>query len=293
MFSVAIALFCSFLWAGVTVATKMLTTVLPDLPAPAFAFIRYTLVTLFLLPAFVLQKEYLHLKADDIPGFMTLGLLLVLIFNLLFFTALWYAPATSVATIGAVNPLCLMLLAALLGQFTPTRLQLFSFLLTFIGVVLVVTHGNLGYAVFAESTGELYTLAAVACQTVYAIVLRRVSLYYSTLFVTFGTAFTGILYVFPFVANGAFIDILRTLSAMDWLLFGFISLFGSALAIFLYANAMKQLGPVRSSLIVFTTMPIFAAMQSHLLLGEILTGWQLVGGSLVIVALALGLRQPG
>jgi drug/metabolite transporter (DMT)-like permease len=289
MFASAITIFCSLIWAGVTIATKILTT---QLPTSVFAFIRYTLVVLCLFPLFLVRKEYEQIKTTDLTAIFSLGLLLVLIFNSFFFLALSYSSATSVITIGSINPLVMMLLAALAAHFTPNRLQLVAFVLAFIGTTLVVTHGMMGYAVFTDCIGELYALAAVACQTVYAIVLRKVSLHYSPLFVTFCTALTGIIFVAPFVTNAKSIIILSELSLSSWGLFAFISILGSALAIFMYAYAMCQLGPARVSLIAFTTMPIFTAILSYAILGEIPTTWQLVGGSIIIASLILSLRQP-
>lgn len=289
MFSVVIALICSAIWAGVTIAIKSLPE---SMPTSVFAFVRYALVVLCLLPFFIIRKEYENMTPSDIPGIMALGFLLVLVFNSLFFLALSYAPAISVASIGAVNPLFLMFIAVLFSQCTPSRMQLLAFMLAFIGATLIVTHGNMGYMIFAQSTGELYTLAAVACQALYAIVLRKVSIHYSPLYVTFGTAFCGTLFVAPFVANNEFIEILASFSFNSWLLLAFISFMGSTLAIFMYAYAMRDLGPARSGRIVFTSMPICTVFLARFILHEPLTIWQLIGGLLIATSLWLGLRQP-
>lgn len=288
MLNIIIALFCSFLWAGVTIATKILAS---QIPALAFTFIRYALVVLFLLPSFIYFKEYQKLRMADIPAILFLGLSLVLIFNTLFFLALYYASATSVAIIGATNPIFMMSVAVLLLRLSPSWAQLISFFLAFMGAIIVIMHGKMGFAVFTESIGELITVAAVVCQTFYAMGLRKVNTQYSPLFVTFATGLAGLLFVFPFIANDNFAQVLTQLTVDQWALFAFISFLGSTAAIFMYAYAMKQLGPALISLIVFTTMPIFTIILAFFMLGETFSIWQLVGSILVVSSLILGLRQ--
>ncbi len=282
------ALLCSFIWAGVTIATKILT---PAVPALSFAFIRYALVALCLLPCFIIHKEYRQFRITDLSGIMFLGFSLVVVFNALFFTALSYTSASSVALIGAINPVFMMSIAALFSHFAPLRSQLVAFLLGFIGIALLVTCGHNGFSFFTGNTGEWLTLAAVVCQTIYAIALRKISANHSPLFITFGTALSGILFLVPLIANKEFSASVSELSTFDWGLFAFISFFGSTLAIFLYARALKHLGAARIGLLVFTTMPIFVTILAYCVLGETLTIWQLTGGALVLASLAMSLRK--
>lgn len=286
MAGILISLVCSLIWAGVIIGTKVLTA---DIPAAAFAFIRYALVVLCLLPFYIAHKEYHNVKMADVPALFFLGFSLVFIFNLVFFTALSYTTATSVGFIGAINPMALMSLAAILGYFTPQPYHIVAFFLGFIGTMLLVVKGHMGFSVFIHSTGELYALAAVAFQTIYAMVLRKMNMSYSTLFVTFWTALSGILFLLPFIANKEFLRIVVQLSASQWGIFLGIGLLGSTLAIFLYASALKQLGPSLISMIVFTSMPIFIAVGAHILLGEMISFREIVGGSLIIASLLIGL----
>ncbi len=152
----ALAIFCSILWAGTIIATKFLAA---EIPSFAFIFIKYALVVLCLLPFVIQSKEYKNLKTHDIPGIFVLGFLLVIVYNAFFFTALSFAPATSVAIIDAINPIFLMLITTMMGQFIPNRLQFLAFPLGFIGATLIVTHGNMGYAVFTGGIGELFAVS--------------------------------------------------------------------------------------------------------------------------------------
>lgn len=281
-----IALICSLIWAGVMIAIHLLTGHISPF---AFAFLRYSFVVISLLPFIIVRREYRKLQRADIPGFIFLGVSLVLVFNALFFNALAYASPNSVALIGSANPIFMMFIAAMLSLFTPNRSQLIAFVLALIGVTVMVTKGKIGAFSFTKNIGELFTVAAVLCQTFYAFGLRKVSVHNSTLMVTFGTALLGILCVVPFIVNREFFDTVSQLSAFHWGLLAFIGIGGSTIAIFLYALAMKHLGAARISLIVFGSMPIFVIMLSYVVLAEGVTMWQLTGGSLVLGSLVIGL----
>ena len=122
MIYVGTALACSLLWAGVTIAGKMLAG---TIPAFAFAFLRYMLASLCLLPFILMSKKREKIKVRYLPVLLFLGFALVFLFNALFFIALYYAPATSVALIGATNPILTMLVSAIVFRHIPNRYQLF------------------------------------------------------------------------------------------------------------------------------------------------------------------------
>lgn len=287
MIYVLAALLCSFLWAGATIAAKMLAG---TIPAFAFAFIRFGLSSLCLVPFIMMQKRE-KLKMRDLPVILFLGFSLVLLFNALYFVALYYASATSVALIGATNPILTMLASAIMFRHIPNKYQLFAFLLSFIGVSLVITHGKMGFAVITGSIGELLALTAVISHIMYTMALKKISAHYSPLFLTFATGISGMLFVLPFIANKEFVKVTIYLTNTQWGLLAFIGLFGTALAIYLYSIAVKHIGPARTSLISWSAMPVFVFILAYLLLGEKISLWQIVGGILVMSSLAIGLRH--
>lgn len=281
------ALGTSLLWAGVTIAGKMLAGTIPSF---AFAFLRYGLSSLALLP-FVLIRPKEKIKMRDLPVILFLGFSLVLMFNALYFIALYYASATSVALIGATNPILTMIISAIIYRHVPNRYQLFAFLLSFIGAALVITQGKTGYAILEGSIGELLTLAAVLCHIMYTLALKKISAHYSPLFLTFTTGISGMLFVLPFIANREFGSVTITLTSFQWFLLAYIGIFGTALAIYLYSVAVKHMGPARTSLISWSAMPVFVMGLAYILLGETITLWQALGGLLVISSLIIGLRH--
>ncbi len=288
MMNVIIALLCSLLSAGVTIGGKMFTVALP---AFAFAFLRYGLASFFLLPLFIINKEKEAVKLHDLPVFMFLGFTLVFLFNALFFNALYYSSATSVTLIGATNPILTMLVSAVVFRQVPNKYQALAFLLSFVGAVLVITEGEMALEKLGGNIGELLMLLAVLCQITYGMVLKKVSAHFSPLTLSFATLTTGILCVLPFVANREFVSIVTNLTLWQWGMFVCISGLGTALDIYLYSLAIKRMGPAQTSLIIFSSMPIFVFLLAFLILGEGISAWQLLGGILVVSSLVVGLRH--
>lgn len=286
MHNIILALVCSLLWAGVTIGGKMLSGVLPSF---AFAFLRYGLAAVVLLPFVLLRKEKETLQIQYLPVIMFLGFTLVLMFNALFFNAIYYSSATSVALIMTTNPVLTMLVSAIVFRHVPNRYQLLAFMLSFAGTVLVITEGKMGFAVLKGSIGELLMLLGVLFQIMYALALKHVSAHFSPLFLSFATMISGILFVFPFVANKEFVDVLMNITMKHWGIIAFISCLGTALAIYLYSIVIRNIGPTRTSLIVFSALPVFVIMLAYFILGESISIWQLLGGILVVSSLIIGL----
>ena len=286
MISIIVALACSVLSASGTIATKLLSG---ELPLFTFAFLCYGLAALCLFPFVLLSKEKESFNIKYLPIIMFLGFSMVFVFNALFFNAVYYSSATSVSVIMATNPILTLLISSVILRVVPNRYQLVSFMLSFAGAVLVITKGNMEFSLVTGSIGEFLMLLGVLIQIMYAMVLKKVSTHFSPLFLAFATMASGILFVIPFVVNQEFVDVLRSLTGNQWGIIAFMGCLGNAFSYYLYSFAIKSMGPTRTNLIVFGTIPIFVMILASLILGETISVWQFVGATLVVSSLAVGL----
>lgn len=288
MFTLLPALICSLLWSAVTIGSKLLAGALPSF---AYAFLRFGLAAVCLIPFMLMKKEKETLKAGYLPMLMFLGFSLVLMVNVLFFNALYYSSATSVSLILATNPILTMLVTAIFYRHIPHKYQLLAFMLSFSGAVLVITEGKMGFEVLKGGMGEMLMLIGVFFQVFYALALKKVSVQFSPLFLSFATMISGILFVFPFVANKECVEILMNLSVQQWGIMAFISSLGTAWPLYLYSASIADMGPAKTSLIIFSSMPVFVSILAYFILGEAISIWQLMGGALVVSSLIIGLRH--
>lgn len=281
------ALACALLWAGSTVASKAAASGVSVLQ---YSFLRYLISTICLLP-FVSKKEMLNLKLRSLPMLFILGMSAVVIFNLFYFTAFHYTTATTVALILAMHPLITLLTSALISGKKPSNMQLIAFVCSFVGVGMIITQGKVGREIFTASSGEFLMLGAVLCQVIYTLLLKKMSRQYSPLFLSAATGISGVLFLLPFCLTSAFLQSMTTMSSFDWLMMAYIGIPGTALGLWLYSKSVRELGASIASLLVFSTLPIFAFFIAYFTLGDSLSIWKALGGLCVIASLILGMKK--
>lgn len=282
---VIIPLICSLISAGITVGSKLFTL---SLHPATFAFLRYGLTVIFILPLVLLYKEKTVFKRRFVPLFIFLGFILVVVFNGLYFSALRFSSATSVTLVGATNPILTMVATAILLQTLPTKYQLGAFLLSFMGVALVITEGCIDFGGLHGSRGEVCMLLAVICQVTYAMTLKKISTYFSPIILAWAPLVCGILMIFPFLVNQEYMSVVRGFEPYEWVVLSGIGL-GSAVDIVCYSFSIKYMGPAWTNLVVFSSMPLFVFILEYLLLGKCLALYTLLGGFLIIASLFVGL----
>ena len=134
-------------------------------------------------------------------------------------------------------------------------------------------------------------LAAVITQVAYTLTLKKMGEHFSSMFLTFATGASGVLFLIPLCANANFAQAIMALSTFQWMLLAYVGCMATAFGIVLYSNSVKNLGVPLTSLIVFSAQPIFISGLAYIFLGECLTVWQIAGGICVITALFWGLMK--
>ncbi len=176
--------------------------------------------------------------------------------------------------------------AALLGRERLSRGRAGALALSTAGIVLVLAAGSVG------AVDGLGVAAAVASSCLYAgyvlvsdhVVRERDPLLVSAQVVT-GAALCFIAYG---LATGA-IDL--AVSAEAWVAVVSISLLSTVVPILAFLKGMQLVG-VGTATIASTAEPVFTVVLAMVVLGERLAPVQLLGGALVLAALAL-LARPG
>jgi drug/metabolite transporter (DMT)-like permease len=283
------ALVASLLFAITGIAGKFLATqgVTPYL----LSFARFASTSIILLP-FINRTELKMVTKRHVGYFMLMGLTGILLFNVLFFAALHYTSALSVSLIGATNPMIALILSALIMRKSPSKEQLLALLCAFAGVSIIIMHdASPETAILSGNNfGEFLALAAICSQVCYALLVKQMSSIFSPIFLACVAGVTGLLFLTPFVLQTNFWSTLLALPTSAWLSLLYISTLGGALSAILYIKVIQKLGAALANMILFSTTPIFTGILSLFLLGITPTLWHLAGGSLVFVALMLGLK---
>lgn len=271
-------------WAGNSIVGRV---VRDDVPPFTLAFARWLIAALvvwpFALPHLATDRAAL---AKGWPWVLTLGLLGVAAFNALLYKGLHYSTATNALLIQAAVPAAVALLDRVLFRSRVAPLQAMGVAISTAGVVWIVARGEWAtLAALRFGLGDVLVGAAVIVWSLYTVLLRcKPPVAPATfLFVTFligAAAMAG-------------------LSAQEWLAgervtwgpgafaaFAYVGLLPSVVAYFIYVAATARIGAARAGQAI-TMMPLFGALLSALLLGEVLRGYHLAGMALILAGIIL------
>lgn len=152
-------LFTSFLWAGSFVVGKILVG---HASALVITVLRWLLSVICLLPLVWLKEGRLAPPRRSLLPLALMGVTGVALFNVFQFWALGKTTAINVGLISTLNPLSIAFFAALFGYERIRLLQVAAMFLSFLGVVVVISHGNIQQLASLElNSGDLWMVAAV------------------------------------------------------------------------------------------------------------------------------------
>lgn len=164
---------CNLFWAGNYVFGKY---VISEITPLWITFSRWVLALFFLFPiAYYFEKiEWKSIK-DEWLLLTSMGVLGIIGYNLLLYSALAYTTATNAALVSALNPGIIVLVSVFLTGERVSRLQAAGFLLSLTGVLVILTNGELSRLLQANyNQGDLIMLAAVLIWTAYSLISKKI-----------------------------------------------------------------------------------------------------------------------
>lgn len=283
-------LLCFSIFTGATF--NLAKYVVAYFSATSAAAWRFGLAALVMLMILVFRdKIQLKQLKQNALTYGILGIVGIFGFNTLFFWGLKSTSPVNGALIMATNPLLTVLFSRMILKEGITRRQASGVILSFIGVVLVLTHGSLNTITsLSFSHGDLLILIGNACWAFYGVFSRR--------FIKSGSSFTTTTYT---MVVGAICLItlalfnpnpvhLHAIPQGAWGAIGFMAFFTSVLGYLFWNKGISEIGASQTS-IFFNLVPVVTMLIS-LTIGVGVTLLQMNGAILVItgVLLASGIR---
>ncbi len=270
----------TFFWAGNYVFGKYVVT---ELSPIWITFSRWVLALFVLLPiAIVVEKpNWYHVKKAWKP-LLLLGILGIIGYNLLLYSALGYTSPTNAALISAINPGLIVLFSVLLLKESLTRMQIIGLFISLFGALILLTRGDLlGIFEIRYNRGDLLMIGAVIVWTFYSIIGKRLSIPPIT-----ATAVSTLL-AMVILAPFAFWEGFPFAKTSQISIYGIIYMFlFSSVCSFVFWNiSVKKIGASQAG-IFLNLIPVFTALIS-LALGETIRLEQMVGGILVFIGVYL------
>lgn len=268
-------------WGGNAVAGKFLAG---SLPPVTISFIRLTIGFLFMSPVIIkLFKREMAVFRENFKLLLFLAVTGVIGFNLLIYWAVHYTSAINATLLNSTSPLFIFLLSALLlGEKMEFKYWV-SMVLSFIGVLFVITQGSYDRLMALQfNIGDLIMVLAVILWALYSIFIRRISGKMSSLAIFGFTLTIGFVVMILPVAIELTIVPVGALSISDWSALIYIGIFPSICSFLLWNRAVALIGPSKAS-ISLNLIPVFGSIAAFLVLDEVITVPQIIGGCLVFI----------
>jgi len=272
------------IWGSTFVVTKFAIQALPPLQ---LAFVRVSLGALVLAPFGWMRSRSSNMQ---IP-WRSIGLLGA-IGVALYYIAFNYALSLTSAAQGALVQSCIPAVTALiaviwLGEQAPTR-RWIGIGLSVAGVIIVFA-GAATDAGRGSSYGNLLMFGTVIAWGVYTSLAKRVA-HCDTLVVTAALLGVGAFLLLPF-AMWEYGHTARTLSDPSaWFAIVYLGCGASGLAYLLYNLALRDMDANQAG--TYTNLIPVVGVITGVLLGDSLSGVQLIGGALVAVGVAVTSTGP-
>lgn len=278
----------ALVWSGAFIAGKF---AVPYVPTFTLTFLRFLIASIVLYPVMKLYnkshpEDNFKLTKKYIPLFLFNGIVGMVGYHVLFFTALKYTTAINSSIIGAMNPIVTTIIAAIFIRQKTPPMQIAGILLSFIGVVLTITGGNLSIlASFDFNRGDMFMAAAVICWASYAVMSRVKGADVPPLALTFYS------FVFCTIALVPFVIwehpwALEKIPASAILSIVFMAVFSSVIGYMLQQIAIKKIGASKSSIFV-NLVPVFSIILSVTILGEELMPVKIFTSLLIIAGVCI------
>ncbi|MFJ8236252.1 DMT family transporter [Ureibacillus sp. NPDC094379] len=275
-------LLCNFFWSTNIVLGQFLITALPLI---WLTFLRWTfaIVVLILLARFFEKVDYWQVIKNSWLKLASMGLLGVVLFNLLTYISLQYTSPTNVGLISALSPTCIMFFSAFLLKEKLSTIQASGFIISFFGVVFILTSGNPLQLIHTKyNFGDFLMIIVVLCWTFYSIIGRKL-LSVAPITTTALSAFFGLILMLPYAlvtpihfSKISFVEIVSIL---------YIGIFASAFSFVLWNKSVHVVGVGKAS-ISMNLVPVITA-SIVILLGEKITNAQIWGGIIVLLGVLL------
>lgn len=262
-------------WGSLFVSSKV---ILDSIPPFTLLFLRYFIAVIVL---FFIYKKGNHQKLNkgDYKNVIAIGFLGHFLGVGLQLVGTDLCDASLAALINSMNPVILILLAIPILKERVTFHKIIAIAATLIGTVIIIGNVKGG----SEFLGVLISIGSVIAWSLYSVLIRRFSVKYDSLTMTFYGMLTAAVLSFPFGVYSLMKEQI-TLSVITPNLVAnvlYIGVFCTAFVLLLWNKALSMVDAATCSLF-YPVQPLVATLMGIILLSEVITANFIIGGVCII-----------
>ncbi|MBP0725824.1 DMT family transporter [Bacillus sp. RG28] len=277
IFYVLLLLLTSLLWGGNFVVGKSLVGHASPM---TLTILRWGIAIIFLLPIVWWKEKKLFPPRKAIIPLIIMGITGVVLFNLFQFMALEKTSATNVGLISTLNTISIAVFSSIFLKERINLLQIFSILLSFVGVILVLSKGEISQLFSMNfNVGDLWMIIAVCIWGIYSVCSRWATSMISPMMSTLYSGIFGLVIIIPFNLNDFTIIKINGAFISSILYTGIVS---TVLCMVFWNIGVQKLGATSAG-IFLNFNPIFTMILAFFLLNEKITWIQGLGSIIVIL----------
>ncbi|MEI8271638.1 MAG: DMT family transporter [Paludibacter sp.] len=264
----------SFIWTRVAILS---------FPPMTLITLRLVVASVLLFGVLKLTKRFQPIQRKDLKLFLLLALFEPFLYYVGETFGLTMLESTPAAVIISTIPLFAPVFAFIFLRERIGWATILGIVISLIGVFFVIYDHGSGFS--ANPTGVALMFMAVFSAICYATILKKIPSNYSSMSIIFYQSLLGLIYFIPtfFLTDFSTIQSVKV-SNQSLLALMLLAIFASVIAFVLFAGAVRQVGVTRTNVFV-NLIPVFTAILSWLILGEVLTAWKWAGIAVVVFGL--------
>jgi drug/metabolite transporter (DMT)-like permease len=279
------ALFAVIVWGASFVATKV---ALRDVTPVTLIWLRFGMGVAILGAAVLVRRQFAFPAKKDWFYLALLGFLGITFHQWLQSTGLVTAQATTTAWIVATIPIFMALLGWLVLREKLAWTQILGIFLAALGVLLVVTEGDLSALSRGKfgTMGDFLILLSSPNWAIFSILSRRGLRQYPATRMMFYVISLGWLFTSIQLFTGPGLSEIPNLTWEGWLGIGFLGIFCSGLAYIAWYDALQALPVAQTGAFIYIE-PLVTVVVAALVLSEPLLWASLLGGGIILLGVWL------
>jgi drug/metabolite transporter (DMT)-like permease len=274
-------------WGSTFIVTK---TTVREIPPLTLGFLRFVIAAVFLGIVVALRRGRASFPR---PLPLKQLVLMTITGSALFITAFNYAMILGSVSQGAIvfalAPAAVAVAAVIGLKERLSRRRIGGIALSIAGVILVVAAGRPSADAPHPLLGALLMMVVNIGWAVYTVIAKRLAQVDQIIVIAIVSAMAVVL-LLPFAAIELAIGPRPTVSINGWLGLLFLGVVASSLAYVVYNRALRELDASVVGALV-NLDPIVGVATAVVFLGEVLGGWQIVGGIAALIGMWLAAKQ--
>ena len=283
---IALLILSNVIWGLSFIFSK--TALSEGIPPMTLAFLRYVIAALVLTPICLKQEGSIRLRKWAPLGLVS-TLLGITVYYFFEYTGLKYTTASAASLILALVPMMTLLYRVIAKQEKISLIRWACVILSLVGVYFVIQADSSEGA--GSLIGNLLMVCACLCWTGYILATPRLMQACSSTRVTTWQAIAALVTLAPLALMERSQWVMPSPKALFCLFM--LAVFASAICYVIYGVAIRSVDSLTVSLSI-NINPIVACVAGAVMLGEMLTASQMLGGVMIMIAvLADSLEEGG